>query len=598
VILYCQVNYFYLRILMAIHSRSMLPLETIRASDDPLTRLNLLEQVQGSRDWLATVVAESPAERETLLAVKAELDKKSYASYFDKGLHGQEVLRVHHLGRNSDIATGFENLGMVRGIRHAVENIAAPVGDAASAVGAATKYTMEDPARLMAGIYMLGDLSYIGAGKNFSEPKEALKSMSGIMATIQSLIFLAYAKDSSEYHLKDVGKALDKVAEHGLDALDASIWSAERKENHSMIGKLEQLLKRHPIEIGAATQILGQIGLLVSGGLNIKETGKGLGDMGRSMASITGWAMLMAHETPCENKTPWNANPFARVSQEFGENPSRFASTITTMASVIGLAASHENHSIQQALAEASYLMGDATMFFIDRGDDKANAASKAAAEFVYTSPILFSPTTQTAFVRQLSHYLAERMVAERLERTKPADHPDTEMMVKEETSAIAQDLAKNIFKELAGKDQRMDKVANTVARLSELFPANQRDAVELAVVETIMQLSGVCVQADELHNAIKTQRERFVTQESPASAPSMGTVSSILAELTFQLPSVNAGYNASRLFDTVSNLTRTTPAEDKMFEYALMQQAARDVGISSQMVQMFVRGEGVLQQM
>ena len=297
--------------------------------------------------------------------------------------------------------------------------------------------------------------------------------------------------------------------------------------------------------------------------MTYQKTGKGLGDMGRSIASITGWSMLMANTHPVENKTPWGHNPLLRGIEEFQCNQSRFASSITTLASVIGLAGSHGS-DLKQSIAETSYLMGDATMFFIEKGNVGSEAATntesaaKVAAEFVCSSPILFSQTTQTEFVHHLSGYLAERIVEERLEGRHKKAPAETKEMIAEETAAIAKDMAKNMFKELAGKEKKSEKVANTIARISELFPEAQRAGVEHDLIHAIAGLPGVSIDEADIQQAVTGQRSRFtLPAEAPASPPSMATLSTMLAELTFQLPSLNAAANAQALFDSVSTHSR-----------------------------------------
>ena len=56
--------------------RSLLPIEYLRTSENPKERLDLLEQVQGKGDWLASVTADTPDGKRELAALKAELDKK------------------------------------------------------------------------------------------------------------------------------------------------------------------------------------------------------------------------------------------------------------------------------------------------------------------------------------------------------------------------------------------------------------------------------------------------------------------------------------------------------------------------------------------
>ncbi len=578
---------------MASPARSLLPIEYLRTSGHPKERLDLLERVQGKSDWLASVVADTPDGKQELTALKTELDKKSYASYLDIDYHGNEVLRVHHVGRDTDIGNGIGKLGLLRGLRHAVENVTEPVGSAVKAGAHYAKYTADDPARLLAGLYIAGDVFYAGAGKSFSDPKEVLLSLSGIVTMLQSFILVAYAKDPSEYHLENVKKTMEQALKEGVSPVDPALWQSTHTPPTGTINAVDHLLKKHPVEAGSLAQIGSQLCLIAAGGLSLKDSGgkKGWGNILRACSSITGWTMLMAHEKSCDHKTDWRVNPLSRISEEFHEKPSHFASSFAILASLIGLYAAHEGLNPNQAMGEVLYLAGDATMHFVKREDMSSGdslhteTAAKVAAEFMRNSPVLFCESTQTAFVHQLSAYLAERIVEERMEDRHKDPKGETEAMVAEETAAIAKDLAKNIFKELAGKERKSEKVANTLARLIELFPEGDRGTVEKNLIHAIAGLPGVSLDENDMHRAVQAERARFTLHaEAPASRPSMATLSTMLSELTFQLPSMNAAANAGALFEAILPHTRGLAGQEKLFEHALMRQATMDTGISPHM--------------
>ena len=172
------------------------------------------------------------------------------------------MLRVHHVGRDTDIGNGIEKLGLLRGMRHAVENIAEPMIEATKTSASFVKYTVDEPARLLAGIYLFGDIMYAGSGDNLEGPAKHLKQISGVLATLQSVLFLSYAKDGSEHHLKEVRTSMEEALSKGENPFDPEKWKEKKPDTNALVGRVDHILKRHPIEIGSSVQILGQLCLL------------------------------------------------------------------------------------------------------------------------------------------------------------------------------------------------------------------------------------------------------------------------------------------------------------------------------------------------
>jgi hypothetical protein len=580
---------------------SWLPLEVMRASEQPLERLNLLEEVQGKQGWLATVVADSAAEVETLHALKATLEKKSYHCFLDKNYEGRDVLRVHHVGEEVGIVHGLAKLGLLRGSQHAADQVVGGI----KALG--TYAT--DPAHLSGALYLLGDFVGMGAGDKQDLLPKNLKRFSFALAVVQSVAYMCNPKDAGDNPLRELRDTWQDCAHNGGNAEEMlALLEPSTPPNKSPSEKAKTWMKSHVLEFGAATQVLGQISMMLSGGINVVRHNTGHLDIVRGFTSATAWTIMAMGTKPRDEEALKNANPLANGVATLRANPEHTASVLCTLASLIGLLSSTQEQGSSatkektaegisdkgQGTAEALYLLGDAAIFFIGNdkkkeGKGRAEMLAETAAAFLQESPTLFSESKQTAFVHKLADYMAHKMVEKEMLSPALNAHPDSNSMAGEAKDALAQEIAIGIFKELAGKERKIDKVANSIARLSMVFPEERRAAVETTLVATIANSTGAVVEPNELQGLIAAQRAKLPeSKESPASLPSMMKLSPLLAELTFQLPSCNATRNASRLFDALTPHIRSVPAQEKMFEGALMRQAAVDLGISPHMAASF----------
>ncbi len=575
-------------------------MEPVLAANEPMEKLRLMEQVQGNQDWMATVVAHNNDEKAILHEVEQELRQGSYSTYHDTDLSGRDVLRVHHLGRDTGIGEGFETLGMLGGLRHTAmhvtEHMAKPVGELAGKAIDGVKYTVEDSARLLAGLYLFGDLVYANAGKNWEDPREILINMSGVAGAIQSVIYMTYARDNGEVTVEDFAKKLENTLDWGHGIHHEALWTQpEEKHTLNPITHLHHLLQKHPLVAGAGVQVAGQLGMIASGiyGLSRGETDVA-GDIARACASVIAWVTLQVSEKQIaeEDKTSWKDNALKRGIEELQGAPEKYASVINTMASLFGLysghmksqAAGEEQHFNMQSVAESTYLLGDMTMYFTRKANygeastSHIEKAGKAGADLIYQCGIMFSESTQTNFVNHIADYVAERMVRQQLGEKTFHNGGDA---VHEAIKDTSTDLAKNIFRELSGKDQPIDKVAHHIASISELFPHGERAGIERDLVRTIASLPAVEINQDEMLALVERQHARFASNEYPLSPPSMSVASPLLAELTLSLPSAASITSSGTLFDVVAEHTRPSPMQEEMHHKTLQQQAAKDLGLS-----------------
>jgi hypothetical protein len=627
-------------------AKSFLPLPPISVSDSPMEKLQLIEQVQGECEWLINIEADSPQQMQALQELAESLDASRYSTFMDKDITGKDVLRVHHIGRNTSVAQGFESLGIIGGMRHLVDKAAHPVCELGKGAAHFAKYTADDPARLLAGLWLMGDIFYSQAGSSKDGELTLdgkLMNFSGYMAILQSALYIGLARDSNECMVEDVGNKIQDAIHQGVNPFNHALWDiSPEKKNESAIDKVVDFIKKNPIEVGAWIQMTGQVGLAASGLVNVsKGNTEGWWDVSRAATSITAWGVLQMDEQHTEHKTAWSDNPVKRIMQEVRESPHKFASPINMLASSLGIYSSHKKqlanerdiaqietaiHSVEhtsipyqtdasllqglklereelikerpnpmQFAAETTYLLGDATMFFARKanygggGSEDTVHAAKAAAHFIANSEMVMTDSRLKEFVSNLSHYMAERTV---IQQREEGSVPDAELE-NAHIERLAHSLNRDIFAQIAGQSQRADQVANVIARISDTFPKAQQPALQEALIDSISGIVGVNIDREEMMQSVKNHYALFTEMhvtEQPHQSPSMAQVAPLLAELTFLLPSVNAALNASTLYDTVLDFTKPSPARAQFFDAALMQQAAEDVGVSPAVIQQHQR--------
>jgi hypothetical protein len=166
-------------------------------------------------------------------------------------------------------------------------------------------------------------------------------------------------------------------------------------------------------------------------------------DIATGALSTIAWLLVskLPQEIPEEDKAAWT-NP-KRLWQEISAAPNKVASALLLTNSLTGiaggmlekkagdddlvlpqdesaslsdkLAGMYKNGNKAQIAAYASYLIGDATMYFTESDDygvagaSKAEMLSSAAEEFVKASPLVMGKAAQTELVNLLAGYLAER---------------------------------------------------------------------------------------------------------------------------------------------------------------------------------------------
>jgi hypothetical protein len=579
---------------MNVSDKSFLTLDAINVADSPLDRLHLLEEVQNGRDFLVSIYAENKQDAPKLQELQQQLDNKKYGSTIEIDSFGRDVLRLHYVGKNTDIISGFEKLGAIGGIIQAAQQIAKPVVEGANQLVAFAKYNIEEPARAFSLLYFMGDAGYIFAGKLDTLEGKLMKA-SGLMAVAQSVLYMVYARDKTEYEIEDFQHRISSAIKADKNPFD-ELWNdPPKKQGFNPIKPLTDFLVDNPIDSGANVQIVGQLFLAASGIVSMSKGQQGLLDIARAATSITAWSILKMDEKQIEHKTPWNENPLARIGEEVSSAPQRYSSIINTFASLVGLGSSAlkiisfdgkmkeidasiksstENniaqlkqqkqelidntpHGFTQFVSELPYFFGDVTMSYLDKsetGQQAANNTQNAGtliADFISKSELLMSETPQQQLIDNRAKYIAKKIVAQEIRQGRMfADAAELE------TEHIANELKRNIVTELSSKPNRYQQAVNIIARISDLYPKEQKAKIENALIEKLSSFKEVNIKPEEMLAALQETHTQFGNIER-TKQPAMSEISPLIKDLSGLLPSVKAGIYADGLYQTLLNCSK-----------------------------------------
>lgn len=158
--------------------------------------------------------------------------------------NGIPILKVKNFGSDTKLSDSIKELGFAKGMTHKITHLGEPLGNAMQKTADMVKHVASDKARLIGGLYMVGDLILIFAGlgnkkgkdaadtgvgfmNTLKDPANLLQSGAGVMATIQSLIYMGFAKEGSDAVYSDLMKHAQEAREQGKDLLDAGAWESK-----------------------------------------------------------------------------------------------------------------------------------------------------------------------------------------------------------------------------------------------------------------------------------------------------------------------------------------------------------------------------------
>ncbi len=601
--------------------------------ENPESRIQFMETVMKDSEWQAVIHAPpmhtSP---ETLLVpLQKTLQSHGYITEMEEDENRRPVLSIRHVGKETDLLVNLKHLGLVEGARRSIENVPHSLGKMLNATWSGLQYACKDSARLLSSIYLIGDIAYtmtgLAEGKadaaavkkegnvilrlgsemahkltNFKDISSGLMSFSGIAALAQSIIFLEFARDGSEINMEKLSKDMEKSIAKGRDPLEALHGDKEKESDTGMLSGLHSFFQRHPIELGAASQVMGQVALFAAAGLNLKRGNVPAGkdpasfrkgetlNMARSVTSIAGWFALMHPSSDVGKKSPWS-DPH-RIVQQFNEHPEHFASGLNFGASALGLWSSGHRDNLPQKIAESTWLVGDVVMAFVDKshygkdGEKAEEMAGKAASEFLQQSPIAFSPSAGEKMYKDLGRYIARRTV----ETNAPAAPKGTDehLFEKEREASIDQlseQLTRSIMKAMAGKQSRYARIVHQAALLVDFYPEEDRAKVSVALAKAVTDIPGIYATPEETVEAITSAHTRIARtsgKEAPTASPGMATIAPAVSELIYALPGLNLALAANGIYDALTPFSRTSPRDELLLNHTLTAQAGQALGMTS----------------
>ena len=211
-------------------------------------------------------------------------------------------------------------------------------------------------------------------------------------------------------------------------------------------------------------------------------------------------------------------------------------------------------HGFTQFVSEGPYVIGDVTMSYLDKSETGQKAASNTEnagaliADFISKSELLMSETPQQQFIDNAAKYIAKKIVTQEIRQGKIfADAAELE------TEHIANELKRNIITELSSKPNRYQQAINIIARISDLYPEEQKEKIENALIEKLSSFKEVKIMPEEMLAALQETHTQFGNIER-TKQPSMSEINPLIKDLTKLLPSVKAGIYADGIYQTILN--------------------------------------------
>jgi hypothetical protein len=487
--------------------------------------------------------------------------------------------------------------GLMRTFTHPVGSINSVLRSAQDFV----QYLASDPARAIGTVYLAGDLMYSQASKGAvaKDFSDRLKDISGNMAVAQSLIYMYYARDTGEKAVGQLDKAIDRALKSDMDPLEKENWNTNGFLPWP-ISKADNFMKRYPIETGAWTQMIGQVGgMMTAGGMNVNKAytdhpkhseeraslrASGGLEMGRGAMSALAWSLLMQEEKQFTEEEKKNVNVVQNAWQLIQSYPQRAASVLNLGASVLGLAASKENRNPVQKAAEITYLVGDGIMFVMkksDYGSDKSavELASKASAKLVSNSNLVFGPEEEAKFVEELSEYISRRVVEDTTYEDQYKSQEEFLQVRENKAMAMKPKLAAAITRELSGQARNLRPIAHEAASIASYFPDGKRDEVIDVLSETLAKTKAVYVKKDEFKQIINEECMKICSRfENVMEQPTMNAIADPISNLIFALPGYDSGATATRLYNALQPFVQQQRFSDKMTLEKSMQAKAKEL--------------------
>ena len=585
-----------------VNTQEKLPEERIvRIWDEPESRIQFLETIMNGHEWEAVIYHPSmnpadPAAGHPLAEMALDLDKRGYKTALGTDENGIPTLQLRHFGGDTKLAAAVADMGLVKGVGHKLVHINQPLGKVMRQTQSVFKQLAGDKARMMGGFYLMGDLilSLSGLGnekdkaagglKALRDPANALETGMGVMATLQSLIFLAFAKEGSQGTLDELMKKADAAEKNGQSLFDDAVWKGGA-ENRRGLGRLTGVLKDKPLQAGAVSVILGKLSMIGSGGVRLKRAASGQGtpeelaelrqgaikDIVGSICSITGWSLLLkkAQEVLPGDKLPWN-NP-KRILQELQRSPNKFASAFLSTASAAGVAASMSKGNKIQMLGNMTGLVGDGIMcvtkneHYGAEGRGNTEFLAEAANRFIESMPTALGKSEQAAFVKQLSGYLAERSLWDEAKKSNVKPTAET-------IGEFSRKIEDRINSTLSPVHPKTYEIAGLAAGVLSHFHPEMANGIADGLAAALAEIPSVAVNKDEL-KAIMLEHAEF-DRTPNTNLVAMHEIAKPISSLVFAIPGAGNATSVNRIYEAVDDFIRQDPRNREALEQTVNNEA------------------------
>lgn len=544
--------------------------------DEPESRIKFLETMLKGREWEGIIYhpqmdPDANPRIHPLVETASQLNRCGYHTELGRDENGIPILSLKKFGNDTQLTDSMKQMGLVKGIGHKLSHIGEPLGKVISKSGKMLKYMVSDKARIIASSYLGGDVSLaLADGKDFYKGP---KGFAGAMATLQSLIFLGFAKPGNEDVYDDLMKVVQKSQKNGENILDKGVFERNESKSKGVV----RFLKHSSIQIGSVVQMIGQLGMIYAGSKGLKENkannvkgvkanfGHGL-DIVTGITSMAGWGLFMRHgkEVPDDQKVSFKDHPLKWISQEITSNPSHFSSLVLTAASMTGLASAlfrFDKNKITpknkrgwspnkpQTVAFLTYIVGDVVLAFAKSGhysQDSKNDPKMLAQgleQFMKDLPIVMGQGEQAELVATVSDYVASKTIQAKAKKEKREPAPGEE-------ATLSRNIAENLVTKIPPMNERTHNVIRKIADIVEKFPVSQQREVSQAISEAISEFNGVSIRAHELHEHVGHHINAPEKQAEERSVSLKG-VEKPVKELLNLFPNTSA-QTVNRLYDSI----------------------------------------------
>ncbi len=578
---------------------------TVYIWTDELSKIQFLRTAYKDKEWSATVLDNREPGRAKLHEVEKALKKEGFAT--ERGEEdGVPVLHIRQFGEESRLLDVIQKKGLVAGTRHALKNAGKHIAGWIKGTTNFLMETMKDPARAVGLFYLVGDIALILAGSSHQEeaatslqgkilqglqrfvpgrePEEFLKSMSGYAATLQSLIFMTFAREGSD-PIRD--ELLEKIKRSGITLENAdfeAIRDTMQQPTHQAWWKRPlQVFKDYPIQTGALAQSLGRTMWGAAGVIGERKMRARIAEETEVLAQLeqqpdTTPEMLAAAkeriETCQKRAEGFHGDQWTALFSIAGwgflayQGEGLIPSAILTGASLQSIHSGITQGNKQQVFGESAYVFGDLAIA-LTKTEDYGKGASalagylgEAAAKFMQHLPFALSEPQRQRLIADMAASMAsesmpkeEPLRKEESKTTEPAEKP----LSKEEFTQL---IIRNASEHARNFPDRFAHLCDHAARVVALLPTEKRQEAASTLSKYLCESSpGILADVPDVETQI-SKRLKLHAHQHERNGNGLDTLQHAIADLLEHIPGNTKPSNALALYDILVPPRRQALAE------------------------------------